>query len=289
MPNFRTPAPISVTFSVFAAQINIIASNRSDTVVDVQPADRMKAADVSAAEQTRVECSNGRLLIRSPRRHALFGAEKLGSVAVTVELPSASNIQGKIVMGEFRAEGPFGDCEIKGGASDVSIDRCRAVALQTGSGDVSINHIAAQSSVVTGTGLVRIGKIDGASSIKNSSGGVSIGEINGDLRVLAPNGELSIGRVIGSVVVKAANGSVRLEELVRGSVDLTTARGEIEIGISEGTAAWLDASTLFGSVLNSLSTEAAPQPHGNQAQARARTYYGSIVIRRAHKAQKAHR
>jgi hypothetical protein len=54
MPTFDTPEPISVSLEIGVGDIQIAASDRADTVVEVRPTDPRKAADVQAAEQTRV-------------------------------------------------------------------------------------------------------------------------------------------------------------------------------------------------------------------------------------------
>ena len=63
MPSFDTPEPISVTVELGVGDIWIVASDRTDTIVEVRPSDGAKKADVAAAQQTRVEYANGRLLI----------------------------------------------------------------------------------------------------------------------------------------------------------------------------------------------------------------------------------
>ena len=72
MPTFDTPAPISVVLEVGAADIHIEASQRTDTVVEVRPTDPSRKADVTAAEQTRVEYAAGQLLVKAPRRWKQF-------------------------------------------------------------------------------------------------------------------------------------------------------------------------------------------------------------------------
>ena len=67
MPTFDTPEPISVTLEVGVGDIRIVASDRTDTIVDVRPSDPAKRSDVTAAEQTRVEYANGSLLVKAQK------------------------------------------------------------------------------------------------------------------------------------------------------------------------------------------------------------------------------
>ena len=55
MRTFDTPEPISVTVELGVGDLRIVASDRTDTMVEVRPSDAAKKADVTAAEQTRVE------------------------------------------------------------------------------------------------------------------------------------------------------------------------------------------------------------------------------------------
>jgi hypothetical protein len=57
--------------------------------------------------------------------------------------------------------------------------------------------------------------------------------------------------------------------------------GDLEVGIREGTAAWLDVSAGVGQVHNALDTADAPEPSAETVEVRARTSFGDIVIRRA--------
>ena len=102
----------------------------------------------------------------------------------------------------------------------------------------------------------------------------------GDLRVNAANGKIAVDVAHGGVVAKSHNGDVRLGEVVRGSVVLETRLGDLEVGIREGTAAWLDVHSSVGQVHNALESSEAPGPSVDSVEVRARTSVGEILIRR---------
>ena len=88
---------------------------------------------------------------------------------------------------------------------------------------------------------MRVRELDGSAVIKNSNGDTWVGAAGGDLRRQRRQRQhRRRPRAAPSVVAKTANGDVRLGEVVRGSVVLETAIGDLEVGIREGTAAWLD-------------------------------------------------
>jgi DUF4097 and DUF4098 domain-containing protein YvlB len=128
---------------------------------------------------------------------------------------------------------------------------------------------------------VRIREIDGPAVIKNLNGVTWVGEVKGDIRCNAANGDIAIDRALGAVDAKTANGAVRIGEVVRGSVELGTAYGELEVGVREGTAALLDVRSQFGNVRNLLTASDGPQPSDQRVEVRARTSFGDIVIRRS--------
>jgi hypothetical protein len=78
-----------------------------------------------------------------------------------------------------------------------------------------------------------------------------------------------------------ARGDVRLGEVAGGDVRAETAFGQVEVGIRDGVAAWLDLDTRFGSVHNDLETADSPAPGEDTVDVRARTSFGDITVRRS--------
>jgi DUF4097 and DUF4098 domain-containing protein YvlB len=278
MPVFPTPEPISVTIELSLGDARIIASNRTDTVIEVSPRDDSKASDIRATEQTRVEYSSGRLLVKTTQR-SYFG--KGGAVDVTIELPAGSYVEGDSGLGDFGCEGHLGECRLKTGLGNIRLDHTGALHLRTGLGNIAVDRAAGDADVTTGSGDVRIGHIGGAAVIKNSNGDTAVGEVTGDLRVKSANGRITVDRAHSSVIAKTANGNIRIGEVVSGAIVLETAAGELEIGICEGTAAWLDVSSKYGRVRNSLYETRSPEQSEATVEVRARTSYGDIKIHRA--------
>ncbi|MGW0434891.1 DUF4097 family beta strand repeat-containing protein [Micromonospora sp. NPDC003197] len=281
MPTFDTPQPISVTLSLsmVVANVQVIASDRVDTNVDVQPIDPTSKADLKVAEQTRVEYANGRLTIKAPKLGSLF--TRTGGIDVTLELPSGSQIEGETGMGDLRCAGRLAECQLKNGYGKIRIDQAGAVKLHSGSGDVIVEHIAGNAEVTNSNGAIRLGRIDGPATVKNSNGDSWIGEVAGELRLRSANGGITVDRAHANVTATTANGSVRLGEVVRGTVTLESAAGSLEVGVRNGTAAWLDLKTIAGRVRNELESSTGPGDAGDTVEIRARTSVGSITVRRS--------
>ena len=69
--------------------------------------------------------------------------------------------------------------------------------------------------------------------------------------------------------------------LTRGQAELLNRTGNIEVGICDGTAARVDASSTRGSVRNTVPSQENPGPPASKVTVRARTRYGDIIIQRA--------
>lgn len=280
MSHFETPQPISVTLELRVADVRVAAAERADTIVQVRPSDSARQDDVTAAEHTRVEYADGRLLVKGPRRlRELSPFSDGGSIDVDIELPAGSDLSGHAAAGGFRCTGSLGRCELKSSAGGISLDRATRVKLAT-AGDIRLERVTGDAELATATGDVRAGAIDGSAEIKNSNGDTRIGEVGGDLRVKAANGDIDVERSRGAVNAKTANGHIRVGSMHGGSLVAATATGHIEVGIADGVAAWLDLDTSYGHVHNGLDATEAPGSAEEQVEVRARTGFGDITIRR---------
>ena len=281
MPRYDTPRPISVVIDIPVGDVRIAGGDRTDTVVEVRPRDESDDDDVRAAEETTVSFSDDRLTVKGARGRAWLGWTRSGSVDVTIELPAGSHVDGTIGVGAFACEGRLGDCRLRTGVGDVRVDRAGAVELKTGTGDVTLDLATGHAEVAAGTGHVRLRELDHSGVVKNATGDIWVGSVAGDLRVSVASGSISVDRAETNVGAKSATGDVRLGEVVRGSVVLETHAGDLEVGIREGTAAWLDVRSTTGSVHNALEAAEAPDPSSPSVEVRARTTVGDVAIRRA--------
>jgi DUF4097 and DUF4098 domain-containing protein YvlB len=282
MRTFETREPISVTVQLGVGDIRIVAGDRTDTVVEVRPSDPAKKSDVTAAEQTRVEYSGGKLLIKTPkgwRQYTPWGGGE--SIDVQVDLPAGSHVRGEAAAATLRCTGRLGECRYETSAGDVHVDQAGPVQLRTVAGDIAVDRALDHGDVTTRSGAVWIGTIDGTAVIKNSNGDTKIGEVTGDLRVSTANGRIVVDQSHATVAAKTANGDVRLGEVARGPILAETAFGNVDIGIVDGVAAWLDLNTSYGNVQNDLDAVERPEPGEDAVEVRARTSYGDITVTRS--------
>ncbi|OIK28975.1 DUF4097 family beta strand repeat-containing protein [Streptomyces malaysiense] len=277
MPAFETPEPISVTAHVGAGSIRFIASDRPDTTVEVLPGGK-RGKDVRAAEQTEVAYANGELSVRTKER-TFIGPS--GTVEVTVELPTGSRVDVGGSWVQVFGEGGLGEARVKTSVGDVRLDAAGPLKLTVSHGSISVDRVAGGAEITTSSGSLRVGTVHGPAVLKNSHGSTVVGVVTGELRVNGANGDIDIECAEGDVVATTAHGTLRAAEVVRGSVQLETSYGAIEVGVRQGSAAWLDVSSERGHVRNTLTASGAPERSEEAVKVRARTRYGNIDVRRA--------
>jgi hypothetical protein len=280
MPVFETPEPIAVQLELSVGDAWITATDRTDTVVQVRPRDASSKADVSAAEQTTVEYSAGQLTIRAPKSWRRFGPGTGPSVDVRVEVPTGSTVRAEAFWAAFRCEGRLGECRVKTGGA-VRLDETGPLEVDSSHSEVVVERVNGAAQVTASSGNVRLGEVDGTVEVKNSSGYCWIGQSTGDVRAKTAYGDVTIDRALGSVTARSNHGSVRIGEIWRGSVDVQTGYGGIEIGVRHGTAAWLELSSRKGRVHNALDTTDGPAQDADTVEIRASTNWGDILVRRA--------
>ncbi|GLY80308.1 DUF4097 family beta strand repeat-containing protein [Actinoallomurus iriomotensis] len=279
MPKYDTPEPITAVIDITAGRVQINAGDRADTVVDVRPSDPTREGDVTAAEQTQVEYAGGQLSVRGPKNKLRSLIGRPPSLDVTIELPAGSRVDAK-GWANYRSQGRLGDASFDTATGSVRLDHTGALKLRTAAGDVSVARTDGYTDVSTSTGKIWIGEIDGAAVVKTANGDITIGAVTADARLNTANGDINVHRALGSVNAKTAYGSVRVDEVVHGAVVLETSFGELELGVREGTAAWLDVSSKFGTVRSELEAGDGPGESNDTVEVYARTGYGDIVIRR---------
>ncbi len=301
MPTFTTPEPVFAVIGLPAANVRINASDRADTVVEVRPSDESNDADVHSAEHIQVEYASGRLLLKtaadrgastsgrslsfdrlmeSPANWArsLFGWR--GSVEVTVELPAGSRVDASSAA-SLHCRGRLGEVNLTTSYGDIRVEQAGRLRVKTGTGDISVTRSVGHAEVITTHGNIRVGEIDGTALVKTAHGAVSLGAVTGELRLNSAYGDVAVDRALADVTAKTAYGSLRIGEAVSGSVVLETTGGGLDLGLREGTAAWLDVSSQYGTVDVSLDACDGPAQSDETVEVRVHTTFGAIVIHRS--------
>ena len=263
MFTFETPEAISVELSVEFGGARIYAGDRQTTVVEIRPASESRKADVEAAAATRVQLAGGRLEVRAPKARGLGLFGKPGAIEVVIQLPSGSHVHGNSAYGDFDAEGRLGDCVFKTSYGTLRVEDARALTLQTSAGNITAGRVAGVADISTSWGDLRVTEMSALATLKTSGG------------------DIRIEKAAGGITARTAYGAIQVAGAVRGELDLTTSYGDVEVGVADGTATFLELRSAHGGVRNQLDrVDGAPAPD-EFLKVRAVTNYGDIKIFRA--------
>lgn len=160
MITFQTPAPIAVTVDVLSAGVTVIASDRSDTTVEIKPADATKKADVRAAEQTTIDFTDGALTVTTPkswRTHTPFGGNP--TIEVTIQVPDGSQLRSTAGVGHLLGAGALGSCDVTVSLGDIVIERPQgSVTAKAAKGNIRIGEaVRGELRLETSVGELEVG------------------------------------------------------------------------------------------------------------------------------------
>jgi DUF4097 and DUF4098 domain-containing protein YvlB len=286
--NFNTPSPIAVALDLYVADVRFAVSDRTDTIVEVRPSDPEQAADVKAAENTRVEYDEATrtlsIVSRKPRsRFVNFSSKRPESVDVAIQLPTDSDVRGEADLGDFEADGVLGAVALKTDLGAVHLAETGPLNVRNGAGAIAVEGISGTAKVHASSGDIRIGAVDGTAEVSSSNGKVRVGVVTGLATIKVSNGSVSVDRALSDITAESSNGEVRIGEVVRGTVSATSKNGSVEVGIREGSAARLELNTDLGRVYNELTPSDAPEAEEPVAkvEVHASTKLGDVTISRA--------
>ena len=278
MPTFTTPEPIDLSMHVPVGVIQIIATDRTDTVVTVEPTDPYKAIDRRGAEETTVDFAARQLTVTGPKpRFSFIGPTE--SIDVRVELPSGSRVTIDNSVGHIRTVGRLGATRIKASTGGVDVESAGDLWVRAGHGNAIVGTADGTAEITADHGQIKIGTVTGDAVFKASHGAVTVGEAGGDLEAKLSYGDLEISTARASVAAKTAYGTILLSEVSAGSIDVESGYGAVSIGVRPGVPAWLDLSSKQGRVRNELEGASAPEGAEQTVAVRARTQFGDVTIR----------
>ncbi|RPE33808.1 DUF4097 family beta strand repeat-containing protein [Kitasatospora cineracea] len=217
MQKFHTAAPITVALDIPAGLVRFIAADRTDTVVELLPADPAKSRDTKAVEQTEVAYADGVLRITTDAAaRRLLGPS--GALEVTVQLPAGSTVEAKSADARLRGVGRLGDVAFESARGTVKLDEASAARLTLQDGDIEV------------------GRLTGPAAFSTQRGDLTVTEaVRGTLDLTTKSGSISVGVARGvSASLDAGTGYGRIHNALRNADDVpavtiraTTAHGDI--------------------------------------------------------------
>ena len=285
MPTFDTPEPITVTVELSVGDLRIVASERTDTTVDVRPSNSREEG------RRRRRSANPRRVRRRP-------VADQGATRRVAALHAARRT--RVDRRRDRVAGRFGAARRRCGrrASQPPVASVNATSRSAPAASTSPTRDRCSSRRAAGD--ITVGRVARRCRAHDQLRRVACRPDRRDRRVQElqrghadrrgrrrPSGERGQRRHrrrprAGDVLsprprtATCASAKWRVAPSRR-----ETARGRVDIGVAEGVAAWLDLETSFGNVQNCLDAAAQPEAGEDTVEVRARTAFGDITVRRA--------
>jgi hypothetical protein len=281
MPTFATPAPIALAIDQYYAQVQLVAGDRVETTVEVRPTDPDDRTHVELAEATRVELLGDQLRVSTPKPTLMARIRNSPSLEIVVSLPAGSAVRAELGAGSLEAVGTLGPCAVRTGAGTIRLGDTGTLDVRSGAGDIIVGHVSGDATIETPSGHTQLASATGNVTIRNGSTGPRIGAVGGDLTVRAGHGRIEVESVAGRVDARTAHGAVVIGVVRGADVEVTTSHGDLEVGIPDGRAVWLDLDTKYGRVSSQFVDADAPAADTDVVRVVGRTSFGDIrVLRR---------
>lgn len=280
MTAFPVDGHVELRVQLQLGSLEVIAAERDDVVVIVEPTRPNRGGDVQAADRTRVAASAGVVSVSGPAaRWNLFSHGD--SVDVRIEAPVGADLTARVGYGAVRSSGALGDVRIEVSAGDVDLDRAASLQGSGGHGGVRAHAVEGDVTLTLASGSARIDRVGGAARIKGSHGDIAVGEVGSGGTMSTASGSIEVGTASGELAMRTAYGALRVGDAVRGAVRLETSYGAIDVAVRPGTAVWLDAASQHGVVRSLLTADDGPVDGDETLELRARTTHGDVIVHRS--------
>lgn len=266
---FNTPEAIVLHTEVGAGQVTVQATDT--TVSTIELAGKL-------ADATRVEQDGRTISVITPKQRgtSIFGSN---SLRVTATVPTGTDLSTVLGSADLQVAGRVGDCSLRTGSGDVTMEHARVVELTAGSGDVRIDHVEGDLVTKSGSGDLMIGILGGDSQVVSGSGDITVQQSAGRLSAKTGSGNIEIAEAGNEVSATGASGDLHIRLARRGAIQARTASGDITVGVLAGVPVWTDLNTVSGTVRSELESLGEPAEGQDYVELRTRAVSGDVVVR----------
>lgn len=278
MHTFETPGSTRLVVRAGAGHVTVTAEDTDRTTVELTP---LNGAAEEAIADARVE-QQGRSIVVDLPRHRLGLFRQGPSIGVAITCPKGSALDVRADSSDVRATGTFTEVLVTTGSGDIDVDDVTGTAkLKAGSGSIKAGRVDEELVVTTGSGEITVDRSGRHAILSVGSGDIVVRELAGEMVTKTGSGDVEVDRLGGSLLTKTGSGDLTVRRAASGSVRANGASGNISIGIEEGTAAWLDVSTVSGRVSQELGESGAPRDGQQRLEVTAHTVSGNLRVHRS--------
>lgn len=264
---FATPGPVRLEVELTTGRVDVQTAEVAETSVELVPLNNSDVTMRAIEEAVIVHDERGgvhRVRVQVGKQKGFY----LGrgpQVQVTAQCPDGANLNVASAAATVRADGRYGDVEIK------------AV-----SGDTELSEADGEARLKSVSGDTRVGRIGGRAELGSVSGDVNADVVEGPCTVKTVSGDVTVGDAHTSVEVTTVSGDQQLAAVQSGRVELRSVSGDIRVGVRRGTAVYMDVNSRSGDVSSELdAADGEVEGTGAQVEIRASSVSGDIALVRA--------
>jgi DUF4097 and DUF4098 domain-containing protein YvlB len=279
MYTFNTPGPIDVRVELWQGEVNVVADDTETTTVELSPL-RNDAAARDAVDNARVEQRGNEVVVLMPKaKGGLFRGR--AEVRADIRVPTGSNASIETASADIETDGQLGNVRAASGSGDVSIESSANLEVRTGSGDIRVTTVHGSCNIKCGSADVRVDAVHGDADVASGSGDVMVDTVTGSFRVKTGSGDIMLVQAGHTVDAMAGSGDLLLKRIEQGKVKVKTGTGDVQIGVADGTAAYLDIMTVTGDVTSDLDAAEAPSAGERMVDINVQSGSGDVVLQRS--------
>lgn len=270
---FDTPEPVDLRVSLPSGEVNVNTHDQPTTEVIIEGDER------AASEEVEIEQRGNQIRVKIEPRNR-WGNGHDYEVHITV--PTHSDARVETASAEVHLGGEYGDVRGNTASGELTLDVANSVRLETASGEIHVEHLRDEGKFNSASGEISIGRCDGSKlEVSTASGEIHVEYAAGDVRANAASGDISVEEVYGDFSAAVASGDVHVEYLHDGEARVETVSGDVDLGVAEGTAIWLDIHTMTGDVDVEQEMGGEPEPGQPTLQLRVNTLSGDVHVHRS--------
>lgn len=271
----RFPATSGLVVEIARGTVHVVAEDITETVVELAGED---------ADATTVDVDGTTVRVRGPRTEGgllrLLATRR--GLDVRARVPVGSDLLARLGSGDLRTTGRLGRVEARTGSGDLAVAEAQTLETNQGSGDARIGHVHEGLRLHSASGDLLVEHVGGDAEVTSASGDVRLREVGGAVTARSASGDLLVGTVGDGLTARTASGDTRIEEVVRGEVSITTASGDVSVGVRSGVPTWTDVSSVARGDVDSRLEQLGPPTEGqDHVELRIRTVSGDISLHHA--------
>jgi hypothetical protein len=270
---FDTPEPVDLRVALPSGNVDVSTHDQPTTEIIIEGDER------AAGEEVEVEQRGSQIRVKIEPRNR-WGNGHDYDVHITV--PTSSDARVETASAEVHLGGEYGDVRGNSASGEFTVDVANSVRLETASGEIHVEHLRDDGKFNSASGEINIERCDGSKlEVSTASGEIHVAYAAGDLRANAASGDISIDEVYGDFQAAVASGDVHVEYLHDGEARVETVSGDVDLGVADGTAIWLDIHTMTGDVDVEQEMGGEPEPGQPTLQLRVNTLSGDVHVHRS--------